>query len=111
MAKVSINDKLAMDTDQIRTAGAALAAKATQFGTDAKAVIERIVAAEPAIGTGAAADNFHLGYNLPATDVKDSTTAAADGLGQLAGSMGTNATDYERVDQEYRDKLNRAARA
>lgn len=111
MAKVNIGNRLEMDTEQIRTSGTALTASGAKFATDVQTAVDRIVQAEPAIGTGSAADNFHLNYNLPATSVKTSAASSAETLGKLGESMGTAAGEYERVDQEYHDKLRQAGRA
>ncbi|GAB3938178.1 hypothetical protein GCM10029976_052290 [Kribbella albertanoniae] len=110
MGKVKAG-RMEMDTDVVRTSGSSLKATGTQAATDAESIIQRIVAGEAAIGTGSAADNFHLGYNLPATSTKEGSKAAAKTLGDLGTSMIEDAAKYEEIDQQYRAALDRARRA
>lgn len=110
MAKVNAG-KMDMDTDVIRKSGSSL----TGTGSDAVGAVDRIIQRinenEVSIGTGAAADDFHQKYNLPATGAKEGTKAAATTLTDLGNSMTTSAGDYEAVDQEYRQALDRLGRA
>ncbi|GAB2678062.1 hypothetical protein [Kribbella swartbergensis] len=110
MAKVSV-DGMEMDTDAVRTSGSSMAAGGAQFAAAAQQIIQRINSSEYAIGTGPTADNFHLGYNLPATDVKQGTESAARTLTDLGNSLIEEAGRYEEVDQRHRATLDRIRQA
>jgi hypothetical protein len=110
MAKVNAG-RMEMDTDVVRTSGSSMTATGAQAATAAEQIIQRINDNEFSIGTGSAADNFHLQYNLPATSVKDGTRAAAKTMTDLGNSLIEEAGRYEQVDQQYRQVLDRIRRA
>lgn len=111
MAKVNLGGgQMNMDTTVVRTGGQSLVAAGGDLHTKVDAIVQRIVAAEPSIGTGPDADNFHLGYNLPATDVKSSAGAGTDTLKELGTSMTKAADYYEETDRKYGEKIRRSSR-
>ncbi|TDO50625.1 hypothetical protein EV643_104118 [Kribbella sp. VKM Ac-2527] len=112
MAKVNIDGgRMEMDTGVVRTGGASLVAAGGDFGTKVAEIVQRILSGEPAIGTGKEADNFHLGYNLPATDLKESAKQGAETLKAFGTSMTGDAARYEEQDRLQSENIQRTGQA
>ena len=110
MANVNLGGgPMKMDTTGVRTGGQALSAAGGDLHSKVDAIVQRIVDAEPAIGTGPDADGFHLGYNLPATDVKTSAAAGTDTLKEFGNGMTKQADYYEETDQKYSQTIRRSS--
>ena len=100
-----------MDTDEVRAAMDKLTTAGIAFAADWATVEGRIAENETGIGTNSGAAAFREQYLAFVPVLKESIVNVQPNFDRLVTDVRKSVTDYEQIDREYQQRIQRLAGA